>query len=131
MTKYIKEATRKNLKGRLICGAGSGYKPKKILTLQQILNFLEEINNHFESRKTKTIPCIVKEGVVIGRTSDSQYKAKIYDLEFSWSPRARPISKKEFLKILTEYAIRLQKKIGLKRVYIEFGGRTTIFKKIE
>ena len=128
MEKYRLEASSKSLKGRVICGAGSGYTASNVFSLEQVLDFLDEINLDFEERKIKTIPCFVKEGVIVGRASTSKYRAKTYDFEFSWSPRIGPIKSIDFYKSLVEYAKQLGDKLGQVRVYVEFGGKTTIFK---
>ncbi len=129
MTFYNQEARGASLKGIITCGAQAGYDSEKEFSLEKTIKFLTEINQKRGERKDITIPCIVKEGTLIGRSGGSVYRERVYQLEFSWSPRNSTIPPETFRDALFSYADELGQRMEQQRMYVEFDGGTYVLKK--
>ncbi len=125
---YHQEARGPTLKGIITCGARAGYDGGQEFNLEQTIGFLNDINGERSGRREITIPCIVKEGTLIGRWSDSDYRERVYQLEFSWSPRYTAIPKETFRDALLSYADELGQRMEQQRMYVEFEDETFVLK---
>ncbi len=131
MADYNREAMAETLKGLVTCGARCGYDGSKEFTLEEIIDVLDDVNREIVDAGLQSIPCILREGVLIGRTSTENYHEKVYSMEFSWSPRAKLLERTTFYNTLIEYANRIGQKMKQERVYLEFDGQTEVLKKID
>lgn len=132
MEEYEIEASEVALSGRIVCGSTEGYDSTGGKdSLEQTLGFLDEINRDMCDRSLSPIPCIVSQGVLIGRATSGQYREDVYTLDFSWSPRSKPMDKNVFLDTLVQYAVGLGQKMKQTRMYLEFEGKTTVLKRKE
>lgn len=129
MTQYVKEAVAISLKGSITCGSRCGYEGNKGLTLEETINILERVNREIADAGSQSIPCIVREGVLVGRTDTQNYREIVYTMEFSWSPRAKPMKRDTFYEKLLEYADKLGQAMEQERIYVEFDGKTEVLKK--
>ena len=131
MIKYKSEAMKPSLKGLITCGSRCGYEGKKEFTLEETLSILEEANETIIDSGYQPIPCIVREGMLVGRTTDNCYREGVFMMEFSWSPRASEIASDRFYETLLTYANILGCEMQQERVYIEFNNMTEVLKKVE
>lgn len=127
---YKQEARGATLKGIITCGAQAGYESGKEFSLEQTIGFINDINEDRNGRKEITLPCIVKEGTLIGRSGDSDYRERVYQLEFSWSPRYSAIPSETFRDALLSYADELGQRMEQQRMYVEFENETYVLKSI-
>ncbi len=125
---YHQEARGPTLNGIITCGSQAGYESGQEFSLEQTIGFLNEINGKRSERRETTIPCIVKEGTLIGRSGDSDYRERVYQLEFSWSPRYTAIPKETFRDALLSYADELGQRMKQQRMYVEFEDETFVLK---
>ncbi len=125
MTDYEVEATRDTLKGIVTCGARAGYQRTKQYQLDDVVDLLA----HLHEEINPSIPCIIREGRLVGRVDTSEYVERVYSFEFFWSPRQDPIGKEVFQSTLLHYAQRLGEGMRQERVYIEYEGKTTVLKR--
>lgn len=129
---YEQEAKGDTLKGTINLGARSGYdsqEPKaKEFSLEDVVEILNKINSEFASQELQRIPCIVREGLLVGRTETENYRERIYSFEFLWSPRAEPMQSDVFYNALLEYGKALGEKMQQQRLYLEFNGSTEVWK---
>ncbi len=127
--KYNLEARAKTLKGTVTVGSREGYSGKEF-EIDRVELELDNINVKLSGRGLRTIPCIITNGKLIGRSSggSAKYAERVYRLEFSWSPRSPKMGKKEFNSILMDYATGLGCRLKQERVYIEFDGKTSVLK---
>jgi len=125
---YFIEAERETLKGVVICGSNAGYEEIKQFSLEKLLSSLQEANHAISALGLNTIPCIVQEAALIGRSTNTPYRESVYLLNFSWSPRMPELDKAEFYKSLLQYASLIGRKLEQERVYIEFDGKTIILR---
>jgi len=126
---YNQEARSLSLKGVITCGSKAGYDNGQEFSLEQTIGFLNGINEERSERKEITIPCIVREGTLVGRSTDSDYRERVYQLEFSWSPRSKAIPPETFRDALLSYADELGQRMGQQRMYVEFENETYVIKK--
>ncbi|MBI2102239.1 hypothetical protein HYT55_00225 [Candidatus Woesearchaeota archaeon] len=126
---YQREARGATLKGIITCGARVGYEDGREFDLEETISVLNEINRERSESGAMTLPCIIKEGTLIGRSADSDYREQIYQLEFSWSPRYKEIPRDTFREALLAYADELGQRMEQQRMYVEFDGETTVLKR--
>jgi len=55
----------------------------------------------------------------------------VYSFNFARSPRLPEISDEVFEKSIYGYAFRLGEKMGQEKVYLDYKGRTTVFRIVE
>ena len=125
MNKYIEEAAENTLKGIVTCGARAGYEGNKQFSLDDVIDFVARAHEQVPT----PIPCIIREGTLMRRTDTTEYKEKIYTLEFLWSPRKAPLENDVFYARLLHYAQMLGTQMQQERVYVEFEGKTIVLKK--
>ena len=125
MDQYLEEAARNTLKGVVTCGARAGYEGSKLFSLEDVIDFVASAHEQIPT----SIPCIIREGTLVGRTDTTQYREKTYTFEFSWSPRRVPPENEVFYAVLLKYAHLLGISMQQERVYVEFEGKTRILKK--
>jgi hypothetical protein len=125
---YSSEIKSETLKGIVTLGSREGYDCKCEISLEQMLRFIHEANVEVQTADLPSIPCIVREGILIGRASETNYQEKVYSLEYLWSPRSKTLPKEQFYNTLIAYADCLGKKTKQNRVYVEFEGMTEILR---
>ena len=131
MHQYTSEAKGESLNGTISCGSISGYtlSAGKEFTLEETLDILDGINSEIVKNGFQAIPCIVHEGVLIGRAATKNYRERIFRLDFSWSSRLKPMKRTTFYNTLVEYATRIGNEMKQIRVYLDFDGQTEVLKK--
>ncbi|MBT5021412.1 hypothetical protein HOK51_09675 [Candidatus Woesearchaeota archaeon] len=129
MKHYKFEATEKNLKGTITCGSKVGYEGDSKFDLTQVLDILDQINKELNLEGIASIPCIVVEGELVGRSDLEKYREKIYNLNFAWCPRVPAPSTDDFYETLKQYVNRLGNKMQQERIYVEFEGDTVVYKR--
>jgi len=131
MKQYNREAIASSLTGSITCGSRCGYEGTKRFSLEETLDFLDGINKTISDGGLQPIPCIVHEGVLVGRASTASYRETVFTMDFSWSPRAPEMEKNTFYKTLITYANRLGIEMKQERVYVKFDGKTEVLKKAD
>jgi len=116
------------MRGTLTLGSMVGYSGKKVFTIKDIAKAIDEVNVCRTAKSQETIPCMVSESLLIGRTGDAKYEETVFNLEFSISPRRPSMGKAKFYQVLLEYADSLGARLEQTRVYVEFKDETTVLK---
>ncbi|MBI5002332.1 hypothetical protein HZC31_03035 [Candidatus Woesearchaeota archaeon] len=128
MTNYIPEAIGRTIHGIITVGSVAGYEKGRVFSFAETQDIVDKINNGFDNSVWVQIPCMIREEHLVGRTGGSGYREKLYRMTFAWSPRANPISSNSFFESLCEYAFRLGTELSQQRVYLDFDGKTSVFK---
>jgi hypothetical protein len=129
MMTYDREALSDSLKGRITCGSTKGYRFFQDISIEETVRIIGKIHDEITKKGLEAIPCIISEGRLVGRAETSKYFETVYHIEFSWSPRLIPIERDHFYQILVEYAQRIGDAMSQERIYLEFEGKTEVFKK--
>jgi hypothetical protein len=129
---YRLEAMAETLKGIVTCGSREGYTGRSF-GLPRVEKSLDETNVEVARRGLTPLPCIITSGKLVGRSEDggARYTEGVYRLEFALSPRSKKMSKREFQSVLIAYAEGIGSKLKQERVYVEFGGKTSVIRKIK
>ena len=96
-----------------------------------LLITLEGINEERVRVGQRTIACIVTEGTLLGRATESAYREEVYNLDFTWSARLEQISPDTFYNDVCEYAEAVGVQLEQERMYVQFQGRTSVYKRNE
>ena len=128
MIRYSVEATTKSLMGSVTCGSRCGYDGEKEFTLGETLDIIDAINRAIGGAGLQPIPCVVHEGVLVGRAGGDGCREKVFTMDFKWSPRSAAMESDVFHKTLMEYATRLGERMKQERVYVEFDDKTEVLK---
>src|SRR3989344_2188120 len=126
---YKLEASRETQRATILCGARRGYTGDNSVTLDDVCNALDSINQRLQQEKKQTLGCIVTESILVGRTEDAGYRERVYRCEFSVSPRAEPIERHLFFGALMTYLNELGKTFEQERMYAESDGVTYVYRK--
>ncbi len=125
---YTLEAEAEIMRGRVICGSRRGYTKAEELSLPKICDAIARIHQGFNERGKPTLPCIVSEGHLIGRTGEEAYRERVFYCDFSQSPRIERLDNATFQESVREYARELGKEFNQTRMYIEMDGRVEVWK---
>ncbi len=125
---YLVEASRDTMGGTLVLGSVVGYVRGAAFRPEEIIRHIHEINGEREAAARKTVACMVSESVLVGRSGESGYQEKVFNVRFSVSPRAQRIDRTTFYGVLLEYASALGGRLKQTRVYIDFEGKTVALK---
>ena len=131
MKQYQLEAEQPTLTAKVLCGAKKGYEGDVTFSKDEILSTLDGINQQRVRSGQRTIACIVTEGTLLGRATQSAYREEVYNLDFTWSARVEQIPPKEFYADVCEYVEAIGIKLGQERMYVQFQGRTSVYKRNE
>ena len=130
MGQYEREANANTLKGFITMGLRPGYRAgAAVLAPQDALGLLSDVNAEMSGSDMTPIPCKCTEGTLVMWSGGQEYREPVVTMEFSWSPRQEPMAPDAFERTLFEYADRLGGRLGQERVYVEFGGRTTVLRR--
>jgi hypothetical protein len=114
--------------GTILVGSMVGYSGKTVFSIDDIAKLVHKLNKERAEESRPTIPCIISETILIGRSGDARYEEKVFNLEFSISPRSPKVLEKTFAAILAEYADSLGSQLKQTRVYIKFKDRIAVLK---
>ncbi len=131
MDNYVRETSGPILTAIITCGSKVGYGGDTVFSLDDIAAAVDEINKERNQRQERTFGCIIEQGILVGRTGETDYRETVYKLAFSWSPRSKQIHSAEFLKAIEEYTDALGLQLQQERMYIEFQGERRVYKKKE
>ena len=116
----------------ITCGARVGYEGDREVSLDEVIVILGAAHKEVAADNILIpIPCIVREGTLVGRSEGMDYTEKVYSFNFARSPRLPEISDEVFEKSIYGYAFRLGEKMGQEKVYLDYKGRTTVFRIVE
>src|SRR3989338_3763213 len=96
MKYYTEGAVGKSLRGIIVCGSRIGYEGSREYNLEQALSFLDDINQEITAEGLSPIPCIVIDGILVGRSDAGSYHENVYKFNFSWSPRVPVLEESMF-----------------------------------
>lgn len=125
---YRLEAEVPIMRGRVICGSRRGYDGTEKFSLTEVCDAIARLHKNLNERSRPTVPCIVSEGSLVGRTGENAYQEKVYFCDFSQSLRAERLETQIFRETVREYAHELGEEFNQTRMYIEFDGRVEVWK---
>ncbi len=128
MKNYAMEASRNAMRGTVLLGSRIRYSGKQVFTVKQIAKIVDDINVLRVVTSRETVPCLISESLLVGRTGDAKYQERLFKLEFSISPRWPAMTQARFYRVLSEYANALGVKLKQTRVYIEFDDNIAVLK---
>jgi hypothetical protein len=126
---YEVEAQSRTLRAIVTIGSKPGYEPGRTFTRERVAEVISDISRKIEARGERAVPAIITKGLLVGRASLSDYREKIYQIDFSWSPRRGEMLEGDFLHTASEYAQEIGDALKQTRVYLEVSEETIVFHK--
>lgn len=127
---FYLEAHAPALKAIVTVGARPGYDESAVpFSLEHVANIVSASHHEIESAGKRSIPAIISQGTLVGRSTNSDYREGIYSIDFTLSPRVEPMSNDDFWEVVSTYAQIIGRELKQERVYIDYRNKTLILRK--